>query len=255
MSILKRLFSGGKPKRAPLPAFNAPVLPDEAFFAIGDIHGSHNHLIAALSGIEEQAKAPTIICVGDYVDRGEQSADVLRTLKERSDRLGSAFVCLMGNHEQMMLKFLDDPEANGERWLRYGGLQTIASFGVGLGPKRDLVTVRHQLTEAMGHELTEWLRTLPTQWVSGNVAVVHAGADPLVPIKDQRSAHLLWGHPEFEIIPRNDGVWVVHGHTIVPDPYAEQGRIAIDTGAYATGKLSVAHIFGSEVEFLRFYPL
>lgn len=252
MSILKRLFSGGKPKRAPLPEFTAPIRPDKAFFAIGDIHGTQPRLLAALSSIAEQADTPTIICVGDYVDRGEQSADVLRTLKDHSDRLGPDFVCLMGNHEQMMLKFLDDPEAHGDRWLRYGGLQTIASFGVGLGSKKNFSVVRDQLVNTMGADLIEWLRNLPKDWVSGNVAVVHAGADPLVPIAHQRSSHLLWGHPEFEVIPRNDGVWVLHGHTIVPEPYAASGRIAVDTGAYATGRLTVAHVVADHVSFSCF---
>lgn len=252
MSLLKRLFSGGTPKRASGPAFNAPIRPDDAFFAIGDIHGTQTRLLAALSSIAEQAEHPTIVCVGDYVDRGEQSADVLRTLKEHSDRLGPSFVCLMGNHEQMMLKFIEDPEANGERWLRYGGLQTIASFGVGLGSNRNFSIVRDQLVSVMGEELIDWLRGLPKDWVSGNIAVVHAGADPLVPIANQRSGHLLWGHPEFETVPRNDGVWVLHGHTIVPEPYAVNGRIAVDTGAYATGRLTVAHVLADQVAFSSF---
>ena len=193
-----------------MPAFDAPIRPDGPFFAIGDIHGTQPRLLAALSSIAEKADSPTIICVGDYVDRGEDSANVLRTLKDHSDRLGPSFVCLMGNHEQMMLKFLDDPEAHGERSLRYGGLQTIASFGVGLGTKRSFSLVREQLVSAMGAELIDWMRYLPKDWVSGNVAVVHAGADPLVPIANQRTSHLLWGHAEFETVPRNDGLWVVH---------------------------------------------
>jgi serine/threonine protein phosphatase 1 len=136
--------------------------------------------------------------------------------------------------------------------LRYGGLQTIASYGVGLGSKKDFSRVRDQLASAMGTDMIEWLRTLPKDWVSGNVAVVHAGADPLVPIAHQRSSHLLWGHPEFEIVPRNDGVWVLHGHTIVSDPYAVNGRIAVDTGAYATGRLTVAHVLADHVSFSCF---
>ncbi|WP_415919321.1 metallophosphoesterase [Tateyamaria sp. SN6-1] len=224
----------------PFPA----LAPDQAFVALGDVHGRADLLNRALNRVG----SAQVVCVGDYVDRGEQSAEVLRTLSARGD-----IICLSGNHESMMLRFIDDPAQAGPRWLRYGGLQTLASFGVrGTTPLSDgaaLRRARDTLVEAMGGPLVAWLRDLPTRWQSGNVAVVHAAADPHTPIADQSSAHLRWGHAAFHQTRRKDGVWVVHGHTIVDAPRADEGRISIDTGAFATGRLTLAHIDRDGVRF------
>jgi len=154
----------------------------------------------------------------------------------------------------MLLKFLEDPAGSGPRWLQYGGLQTLASFGVGASIRNTdaaLETARNELAEAMGAPLLTWLRTLPTLWQTGNVAVVHAGADPAQPLEAQPPRVLKWGHREFDRQPRQDGVWVLHGHTIVARPEAANGRIAIDTGGYATGRLSAAYVSPGSVRFLQ----
>lgn len=222
-----------------------PVRPVSPFFAIGDIHGRVDLLISLLRQLD--AGLP-VIFVGDYVDRGENSAEVLRVLRGRPGAL-----CLMGNHEDMMLSFLDDPVGRGGHWLRNGGLQTLASFGVaGLTDSSkgaDLQAARDALAAAMGPGLIAWLRARPLWYQSGNVAVVHAGADPGLAIKDQKDAHLLWGHPDFVRKPRSDGLWIVHGHRIVDAPLAENGVISIDTGAYATGCLTAALIAADGVNF------
>jgi len=221
-----------------------PLAPEENVIAVGDIHGRFD----LLNKFADAAIPAQIICLGDLIDRGEQSADVLRTLFEVPD-----VITLMGNHEEMMLSFIDDPKANGERWLRYGGLQTLHSFGVSgisqtsSGP--DLEKARDALYAAMGADLVEWVASLPKSWVSGNVAFVHAGADPAVPIDDQENRTLLWGHRDFGRVPRSDGMWVVHGHTIIDSPTVKQGVISIDTGAYATGKLCAATITQGDVSF------
>jgi len=190
-----------------------------------------------------------IICVGDLVDRGENSADVLRLTLERDAQ--PDFICLKGNHEHMLLRFLQAPEEQGARWLRYGGLQTLASFGIGLRQGQPMETVRDALAEKMGEELIRWLTNLPLQWVSGNVAVVHAAAHPAHPINKQSERVLMWGHPEFFQTPRNDGLWVVHGHTIVDVPHAKDGRIAVDTGAFGTGVLTAARVSVDGVSFIN----
>ncbi len=168
---------------------------------------------------------------------------------------GGLMTCLMGNHEHMMLRFLDDPVAHGSRWLRYAGLQTLASFKIASVPGAsssadEWVDLRNRSGAALGPDLIEWVRNLPSIWTTGNVAVVHAGADPEIPIEQQSRATLLWGHPEFDKRPRSDGVWVVHGHTIVDAPQSVDGRISIDTGGYATGRLTAALIETSKVSFL-----
>ncbi len=194
-----------------------------------------------------------VVLVGDYVDRGENSAEVLQLIKARPD-----FTCLMGNHEEMLLKFLKDPESHGPRWLRYGGLQTLASFGVrGVRAemnKDELQDCRDKLQDVMGQDLCSWLEGLVNYKLSGNVLVTHAGADPEKQPDQQSADTLIWGHPSFPTTDRNDGVWVVHGHTIVKEPSAVRGRIAIDTGAFATGVLTAVCLDGTEPKFMSARP-
>lgn len=241
--MLNRWFKRRQPDPEPEPHFD-PITPDVPVIAIGDIHGRFD----LLERLPEPPAGTQVICVGDLVDRGEQSAQVLRALHEQPD-----IITLMGNHEQMMLKFIDNPKENGPRWLRYGGLQTLSSFGVSgvsqTSSGDDLERARDALQGAMGEALLDWVINLPTSWVSGNVAFVHAAANPLIPIKDQESRTLLWGHEDFGRKRRRDGIWVVHGHTIVDTPTIKGGVVSIDTGAYATDKLTAATINNGEVEF------
>lgn len=237
--MIKRLFR----RFVAGPDFPATA-PDSPFIAVGDIHGCAGLLTRFL----ETEPACPVICVGDYVDRGDHSADVLRLLHGRPD-----IVCLSGNHEEMMLNFLDNPARTGPRWLRYGGLQTLASFGitgvVESSGAEALTEAGAALRSAMGLDLLAWMRGLPTSWQSGNVAVVHAGADPARAMDAQDTKTLRWGHPDFDRRTRDDGVWVVHGHTIVDVPVASRGRIALDTGAYATGRLTAALIEPGKTTF------
>ncbi len=252
MKLLRRIFSNSS---APdTETFDAPVKPDEAFFVIGDLHGCDSLLARLLDKLDqtEGGGLARLVFVGDYVDRGEESAAVLRRLFALE---GSPAVCLAGNHEDMMLKFIDDPVERGARWIKFGGLQTLASFGVSgvsTGSSGDaLEYARDQLVEAMGRDMLDWLRALPAFWQSGNVAVVHAAADPSVPIGQQKERVLKWGHKDFGHKPRQDGIWTVHGHTIVDSPTIENGRVAIDTGAYATGRLTAASISDRGIDFLQ----
>ncbi|KAA2311718.1 serine/threonine protein phosphatase [Pseudooceanicola sediminis] len=252
--------------RAPKPTFSSPLAPGEPFFAIGDIHGCDHLMPGLLERIDEiyarqqdqhEARngAPwsaRLVFVGDYVDRGDQSAAVLHRL-QALQRDHPSTLCLMGNHEQMLLQFLDTPGESGPRWMRYGGLQTMASFGVAppaaTAPADKWEEARDRFRTALGAPTEAWLRALPLIWQTGNVIVVHAGADPARPPAKQSEATLLWGHSDFTSTPRTDGLWVVHGHTIVEQPRPEMGRLPVDTGAYATGRLTAALISPGKVEF------
>ena len=239
--MLKSLFNQIRPKAR----FTRPS-PQSPLCVIGDVHGCMAPLEAMLSTLPDDHD---VILVGDYVDRGEHSAQVLRLLSARPD-----LTCLIGNHEDMMLRFLRDPERHGARWLRHGGLQTLASFGVG-GVRAEmsgqaLIDCRDDLLQEMGPDLLSWLEGLKTRVISGNVLVAHAGADPAASPEDQPDKALIWGHPAFKTVDRRDGVWVVHGHTIVASAHAQRGRIAVDTGAYATGQLSAVCLDGGEPKFL-----
>lgn len=246
MQFLKRLMGGAAPSVQPL-------APDAPFCAVGDVHGCLDLLERLLASVPEDVAQ--LVMVGDYVDRGEDSAGVLRHLHDLQQNVGTQHMtCLMGNHEEMMLNFLAEPERRGRRWLRYGGLQTLSSFHISLTrPEPDaeeLQDVADRLTDALGPDLLDWLLRLETSWTSGNITVVHAAADPDVALEDQSRETLLWGHPEFRRKARQDGRWVLHGHTIVDAPSADAGVISVDTGAYATGRLSAALLRTDSVDFI-----
>lgn len=249
MSILKSLFGRRNP------AFTAPLQPDQPFFAVGDVHGCFDH-ITRVPELMEHHGAPDapVLFVGDYVDRGPDSAGVLRWLFERNRAEPDRVICLMGNHERMMLDAIKNPEKHGPFWLRHGGLETLASFGVapvmGQVSRAQWSDMGEALRQAMGPELLDWIANLPLSWQSGNVFACHAGAHPMQPVMFQNPKTLLWGCEEFTNRVRDDGIWILHGHTIVDQAYAHNGRIAIDTGAYATSNLTCAYIAEDGVSFL-----
>ncbi len=217
--------------------------PAHALAVIGDVHGRADLLGAMLEQLARDHSGYLPVLAGDLVDRGPDSRAVL----ERVRMPGAGIVVLMGNHERMLLDFLDDPGAAGPAWLRHGGDATLASFGIAK-PEPDSAT-RDALRAALG-PAEAWLRALPTWWQSGTVVVAHAGADPRRAMADQDPRDLLWGHPGFGRFPRRDGLWVVRGHVIVPEPQFGRGVISVDTGACTTGRLSCALISGEGVRFL-----
>jgi serine/threonine protein phosphatase 1 len=160
----------------------------------------------------------------------------------------------MGNHEQMLLEFIDDPVGRGLRWLRNGGTQTLTSFGLkGVTAEanaEDLKEIACAFEAALPDGLQVWLRALPLQWRSGNVVCVHAAMDPAQSPDAQCARAQFWGNDDFFRHPRKDGIWVAHGHKIMKEPTVKDGRIAIDTGAYLTGRLIIAEIVPSGCRFL-----
>ncbi len=236
-----------------------PPQPEVEVYVIGDLHGRAD-LLENLLGLivedcaERGTAKPHLVFVGDYIDRGDNSGKVLTRLMQLHDEAEGRVLCLLGNHERMMLDFIDTPN-KGPRWLRNGGLQTVLSLGLGGvladGMSEDeLVALARDLHRALPDGVEDWLRSLPLSWNSGSVWVVHAGADPYVPMEEQSARTLLWGHRDFDLHPRRDGQWVVHGHTVVEVPVAQGGRISIDTGAIYTGHLTAARIGRGEVVFL-----
>ncbi|WGW04641.1 metallophosphoesterase family protein [Tropicibacter oceani] len=247
-----RLF-GSKP--APKPVFDAPLAPDHPFYAVGDIHGCDGLLAKLFDRFAADAHpSARLICVGDYVDRGEESAQVLKRLHAMQTESGGMMVCLMGNHERMLLNFLDDPAGQGVRWMRNGGLQTLASYRLPGAPETASPEVWQdlgaRLRDSIGEEIITWLRALPLHWQTGNVAVTHAGADPNLPIARQGEKALIWGRSGFFEDIRKDGVWVAYGHVITREAKADNGRIPLDTGAYATGKLTAALIEPGKLTYM-----
>lgn len=117
--------------------WQAPAM-GELVFVVGDIHGCIEKLAGLLARIDDDIarhadQTARVVFVGDYIDRGENSADVLRFMADVTRRYPERLVALMGNHERMLLDFLADPTGSAKRWIRYGGLETLSSFGVGAG--------------------------------------------------------------------------------------------------------------------------
>ena len=220
--------------------------PAQPLYVVGDIHGRIDLLDALLARIfREASRDAHLVFVGDYIDRGPSSAAVIRALRCLENNANMNVTCLRGNHEAMMLDFLDAPHANAF-WLRNGGRKTLESYGVadpGHDPSPDeLVDIRNALHAALPSGDEAFLRRLPLSFKSGNVFVSHAGANPLQPLSMQTQQALVWGDASMLTTPRDDGMWVVHGHYIQSVAEANARRIGVDTGAFYTGQLCAARI-------------
>lgn len=224
----------------------ASIAPDVPFWAIGDVHGRYDLLAPLLDDLLKTQEQ--IVLLGDYINKGPQSADVLRLVKQACET--GQVVALRGNHEEMLLRFIARPRIETGHMLLYGGDATLDSFGA-TGLRADMALwemskLRNRLVENMG-DVAGWLPTCPYLWQSGNVAALHAGADPTLGINDQADIGFAWGHPKFTDQARRDGVWVVHGHKPVDDITVKAGRIAINTQADTSGKLSAVRISRGQI--------
>jgi len=238
--------------------FLAPLSVERPAYYIGDIHGARDaleRLLVVLDNDPLREGRAELVFLGDYVDRGEASRETIELLAAIAAAAPGAVTVLAGNHERMMLDFLADPVRHGRAWLANGGLQTLASFGIrGVTETASagrLTDAARALTEALGPERLAWLRGLPLMHRNGNLHAVHAGADPGLAMDSQPADTLLWGHGDFRHVARDDGNWIIHGHTTYPHPQISDGRIGIDTGAWHTGILTAAFVRpGVPVRFL-----
>ncbi|MFS8038252.1 metallophosphoesterase family protein [Xanthobacter sp. AM11] len=225
-----------------------PLVPDHMrVYAIGDIHGRLDLLTALHAAIDEDmAEHPGPDCIevylGDYVDRGPQSAGVLDALLARARTRRTVF--LSGNHEEVMLDSLASRDAFS-RWLRMGGLETVFSY-VPPQPGLDEGHLWLRWRSAVRQEHIHFLRDLATSYACGNYAFVHAGLKPGVPLEEQQRADMLWIRGEFLDCQDWFGHCVVHGHTPKREPEVFANRINIDTGAYATGHLTCLVLEGGD---------
>lgn len=233
----------------------------ELVYAVGDIHGRYDLLKAVLTQIvadsarEARGRTPTLVLLGDYVDRGPDSAKVLQAVVWLQRRGGFTLRLLKGNHEQGMLQFLEDPE-RGEAWLKFGGAETLVSYGVPpppLGsPAEALCAARDGLLDQMPASHLQLLAGLELMAATGDYAFVHAGVRPDRPLAQQTEAELLWIRERFLEAPGPFERVIVHGHTWIGDqPQVTEHRIGLDTGAYHTGVLTAVRLDGASVQVLQ----
>jgi len=220
-------------------------IPDgNRVYVIGDIHGQRELLSLLMTSILHDADRPHpirchLVFLGDYIDRGNNSADILKIFLES----GSAdnMIFLKGNHEQMLLDVCSGRIDAAMLWMKVGGQATLASFGVDL-QKIDL-TDPHEVIRCartyIDESLRAWMEALPLFHRIGDYYFVHAGVRPGRALARQKAQDQLWIRTEFSRSKRNHGAMIVHGHTIYPDgPFIAPNRIGIDTGAYRTGRLT-----------------
>ncbi|HEX3498587.1 MAG TPA: metallophosphoesterase family protein, partial [Stellaceae bacterium] len=216
------------------PAVPPRIAEDTRLYAVGDIHGRLDLLSELERRIADDAAAAgaarnAIVYLGDYVDRGTQSREVVDRLIDQP-LAGFERFLLLGNHEDSMLQFLVDVQI-GPAWLGYGGAATLLSYGIRPpSSDRDLVRAQEELRAKLPEHHLAFLRGLQLSHVEGDFYFVHAGIKPGVPLEDQRPSDMLWIRDEFLHSRQDFGKIVVHGHTITETPEIRRNRIGIDTG-------------------------
>lgn len=252
--MLRSLFRRGQSaSKFPFPAIPA----GQRVYAIGDIHGRDDlfaDLIARIDA-DDAARGPadtSIILLGDLVDRGPASAAVVeRACKLAAER--PQLHLLSANHEEVMLKALAGSVDALRFFCRIGGEETILSYGVDRDLYREMTfeellpvfqaaVPEHHVALLQAAE--DWLRI-------GDYLFVHAGIRPGVDFDDQKPSDLRWIREQFLDDPRWHGAMIVHGHTITDDVDAQPNRLGIDTGAFASGRLTAVGLEGTDRWFLQ----
>jgi serine/threonine protein phosphatase 1 len=232
------------------PVFRTP--PGRRIYAIGDIHGRLDLLDRLLALIrQDSAGRPkeasnVLVFLGDYVDRGPDSAGVL----DRIGDVGQEFEAhrLLGNHEAMMRDVLAGDANWFETWGRNGAAETLESYGLkGPWSAKAIELARRRIPPA--HR--RLLDGLATHHVEGDYVFVHAGLRPGIALEHQDPQDLIWIRRTFLDSDADFGRMVVHGHSISPEIVVKPNRIGIDTGAYRSGTLSCIALEGSEQRILQ----
>ena len=217
-------------------------------YVVGDIHGRLDLLEALLDTIhsdlaERPPRKALLVFVGDLIDRGPSSAQVVERLRTYGHD-GVRPVFLLGNHEEVLLRILDGEASLIESWLRFGGAQCLKSYGVDPGALTAMPDAGklQAVRLAIPAEHVEFLKSFADTLRFGDYLFVHAGIRPGVELEEQRQSDLRWIREPFLRDETDHGFVVVHGHTISQDVEERPNRIGIDTGAYATGILTALAI-------------
>ena len=233
----------------------APSVPSGTrIYAIGDVHGR----LDLLNDLEQQiirdletAPADVLtIFLGDYVDRGPDSAGVLERLS--ADDFCTPICALRGNHEEVFLQFLSDASVLGS-WRKFGGLETLHSYGVNVADAMrgaGFGRAQETLIETLPRDHQQFLEKTRLSVTVGDYFFCHAGAKPGVELQSQTAQALLWIRDEFLQFEGAFGKIVIHGHSPNAGPEIKKNRINIDTGAYASSVLTALVLEGESRRFL-----
>lgn len=237
-----------------------PTTGGRLVYAVGDVHGRLDVLEQMIQVIVGDVRAqqprqqPLLIFLGDYVDRGPESAGVVERILRLKKKPAFEVRTLKGNHEEALLQFVGDPTF-GQTWAEHGGLATISSYGVQPPLSRLDPEVWERARDAFDAALPAHHRafyeSLELTVEVGDYLFVHAGVRPGVALQDQAERDLLWIRSEFLQHQGPFGKVVVHGHTPMEEPQVLPHRIGLDTGAYATGVLTAVRLHGSQSKVLQ----
>ncbi len=239
----------------PMRKLKARIPRGTRIYAIGDVHGRVDLLTAMFARIDASIRDyPTKhilhVLVGDYIDRGPHSREVVDALVARKRQ--HDMVYLKGNHESYALRFLSDPTVLTE-WTSAGGISTLLSYGV-MPTTRDEPRRPDEVALAFEQALPEshlrFLQDLDLSFTCGSYFFAHAGVRPGIPVHEQREQDLLWIRDDFLLHEEDFGKIVVHGHTPALEPDVRPNRINIDTGAYATGRLTCLVLQDDEIAIM-----
>lgn len=235
-----------------MPCFDpapASLPPGERLYAIGDLHGCAGRLAALHARIAEDLEArpvarATLLHLGDYIDKGDDSAGVLAFLAQAAAPPGLQAVCLTGNHEAALLAALEGAPGDVADWLWCGGRATLASYG--LDPAAGPAGWAGGIPAAH----LDFLRGLRRSHRAGGYFFVHAGVRPGVALDDQAPEDLIRIRQPFLSSEARHGAVVVHGHTARAEPEVRHNRINLDTAAWSGGPLTCGVFEADRLGFL-----
>ncbi len=232
----------------------ATVQPGRRIYAIGDVHGCDAQLAALHEMIaEDLARRPIdsalLLHIGDYVDRGADSAGVLARLAAGPPVNSIPTVNLLGNHDETMLHAISGDRAAATDWLFAGGKPALQSYGI------DPDSPRKSWLPQIPDEHVDFLRRLTLCHQDGGYFFVHAGVRPGVALDRQTREDMLRIRQPFLYTEHDLGAVVVHGHTPVKEPVVRHNRIAVDTGAVFGGKMTCVVLEGGTIGFLTADPV
>lgn len=230
-------------------------------WAVGDVHGQDDLFEAMVSAIETdlartEASRRVVILLGDYIDRGlgsKRIVDRILALNETLDASGCELVLLKGNHEDLLLRFLDN-SATGPAWVAVGGSETLLSYGIQPPSSNDAPgweAASNLLLTSMPLSHLLFYEALDHHFQVGDYHFVHAGVRHGVPLDAQAPEDMLWIRDSFLRDTRAFEKMIVHGHTPGPDVYSDHRRLCLDTGGYATGLLTALRLEGTSRDVLQ----
>lgn len=233
-----------------------PSIPSgQRVYAVGDIHGRGDLFEELIHTIErdDAARGPartTVVLLGDLIDRGPDSAAVVARARAWAGERAVEFI--QGNHEEMLLVSREDIEAF-RGFLRFGGMETIVSYGIDLETalSSKIETLQRLMNEAIPQEDFDFLDGFKKMVRVGDYLFVHAGVRPDTPLDHQLGRDCRWIREPFLSHRGDFGAFVVHGHTITPAPDVCANRIGIDTGAFLHGTLTAIGLEGEDRWFLQ----